>query len=137
VVSCVCVGLEAHIRHEHSRNRSRIDTVSLRLPQAEAFPVKVGVQWVQDKGRKTVVEKKPKNVVAVVSGCLKPYFYFVLGRVAGLDSLQQATESLHVVGNGEYIRENFSFRIDDEAVVLVLGDINPDTNHSKTSSGII
>ena len=44
-----------------------------------------------------------KDVVAVVSGCLKPYFYFLLGCDAGLDSLQQGTKSLHGVGDGEHI----------------------------------
>ena len=51
------------------------------------------MQWVQDIGGKTIVKKKPKDVVAVVSGCLKPYFCFVLGGGAGLDSLQQLAES--------------------------------------------
>lgn len=78
MVSCVCVGLEAHIRYEHSCNRSRINTVGLRLSETEAFPVQVGVQGVNDKAVQAVVKKKPKNVVAVVSGSLKSYFYFAL-----------------------------------------------------------
>lgn len=87
MVSCICVGLEAHIRHEHSCNRSCINAVGLGLSQTEAFPVKVGVQWVQDIGGKTIVKKKPENVVAVVSGSLKPYFYFFLGSRAESDFL--------------------------------------------------
>ena len=45
------------------------------------------MQGVQDIGGQTVVKKKPKQVVAVMSGRLKPYFYFVLRVGAILDSL--------------------------------------------------
>ncbi|CVK21937.1 hypothetical protein SSPH_04675 [Sporomusa sphaeroides DSM 2875] len=137
MVSCVCVGLEAHIRHEHSRNCSRIDTVSLRLSQGEAFPVKIGVQGVNDIGVQTIVKEKPENVVAVVSGSLKPYLYFVQGQRTGTDFFQQVAKSFHAVLDGEHICKDFTLRTDDEAVVFILSDINPDTNHSKTSNGII
>ena len=137
MVSCVCVGLEAHIRHKHSCNRSRVDTVGLRLSEAEAFPVQVGVQWVNDKAVQAAVKQKPKNVVAVMSGCLKLYFNFVFGHRAGLDSSQQAAEALPVVGDGEHIGEDYPFRADNEAVVLVLGDVDSHANHNKTSGGII
>jgi hypothetical protein len=39
----------------------------LGLSETEAFPVKVGVQGVNDKAVQAVVKKKPENVVAVVS----------------------------------------------------------------------
>jgi hypothetical protein len=136
VVSCVCVGLEAHIRHEHQCNRSCIDTVGLRLSETEAFPVKVGVQGVNDKAVQAVVKQKPENVVAVVSGCLKSYFYSVLSGRASLDPLQQAVETCHIVRDGKDIRKDYPFRADDEAVVLVLGDIDSYANHRKTSNGI-
>jgi hypothetical protein len=38
--------------------------VGLRLSEAEAFPVKVGVKGVQDIGDKSVVKKKPEDIVA-------------------------------------------------------------------------
>ena len=44
------VGLEVHIRHEHSCNGLRIDTVGLRLAKAQAFPVEIGVQRIDDVG---------------------------------------------------------------------------------------
>ena len=80
MVYCVCVGLEVHIRHEHSCNGSRIDTVSLGFAKAQAFPVKVGVQRIDKIGWQTFVKQKSEDVVAVVSGSLKPYFYFISGR---------------------------------------------------------
>jgi hypothetical protein len=85
-----------------------INTVCLRLSETEAFPIQVGVQWVNDKAVQAVVKKKPENVVAVVSGSLKPYLYFALGCGACLDSFQQTAESLHVVGDGEHIGEDFT-----------------------------
>ena len=54
------VGLEVHIRHEHSRNGSRIDTVCLRFAKAQAFSVEVCTQRVQDIGGQTIVKKKPQ-----------------------------------------------------------------------------
>ena len=89
------------------------------------------MQGVQDIGGQTVVKKKPENVVTVMSCSLKSYFYFALFSRAGLDSLQQVRETIHVVGDGKDIRKNFALRADDEAVVLVLGDIDSNANHSK------
>ena len=71
------VGLEVHIRHEHSCNGSRIDAVCLRFTETEAFSVKVGVQRIDNIGWQAFVEQISENVVAVVSGSLKSYFYFV------------------------------------------------------------
>jgi hypothetical protein len=53
-----------------------------------------------------------------------------------LDSSQQAVETLPVIGNGEHIREDYPFRADDEAVVLVLGNVYSHANHNKTSDSI-
>jgi hypothetical protein len=89
------------------------------------------VQGVQDIGGETVVKKKPENVVAVMPGSLKPYFYFVLRRGTLADPLQQTVKALQAVWNGENVREDFPIRVDDEAVVLVLGNVNPNRNHSK------
>ena len=55
MVCCICVGLEVHIRHEHSCNGSRIDTVGLGFTKAQTFSVEVGVQRIDDEGGQTVV----------------------------------------------------------------------------------
>ena len=68
-------------------------------------------------------------------GRLKPYFYAVLGRGAGLELVQQSVEALQTVGDGKYIRQGHALRVEDEAVVLVLGHINSYANHSNTSNG--
>ena len=52
-------------------------------------------------------------------GRLKPYLYFVLRCGALPDSLQQAVESIHCVGDGKYICQNFTLGADDEAIVLI------------------
>ena len=54
------------------------------------------------------VSYKDLKVVAVMSGCLKPYFYFVLRRGAVPDSLQQKVESIQRIGDGEHIRQDFT-----------------------------
>ena len=78
------------------------------------------MQGVQDIGGQTVVKKKPKDVVAVMPGRLKPYSYFVLGCGAVPDFLKQAGKTIHVVWDGEHICQDFTFRVENEAVVLVL-----------------
>ena len=92
------------------------------------------MQWVYDIGWQTAVKKKPENVVAVMSGSLKPYFYFVCRTGAAANGLQQGSKSFCIVWNGEYICQDFAFRAEDEAVVLILGDINTHTNHDDTSN---
>lgn len=69
---------------------------------------------------KTIVKKKPENVVAVMPGCLKPYFYVVLRRRAVPNSLQQNGKTVQTVWDGEHIRKDFAFRVEDKAVVLIL-----------------
>ena len=70
-------------------------------------------------GGQTVVKKKPEKVVAVMSGRLKLYFYFVLRGGTTLDSLQQTVKPIHVVGSREHIRQDFTLRTGDEAIVLI------------------
>ena len=45
--------------------------------KAETFSVQVGVQRIHDIDGQVIVKKKSKNVVAVMSGSLKSYFYLV------------------------------------------------------------
>ena len=52
-------------------------SIGFSFAKAETFSVQVGVQRVNDISWQTVVKKEPKNVVAVMSGSLKSYFYFV------------------------------------------------------------
>ena len=104
MVCCVCVGLEVHIRQEHSCNGSRIDTVSLGFAKAQAFPVEVGVQRIDDIGWQAFIKQKSEDVVAVVSGSLKSYFYFILWVGTATNRLQECVEALCIVLDGEYIR---------------------------------
>ena len=91
------IGFEARIGQKHRHNRSCVNPVCLRLPETETFPVKVGAQRVQDIGGQTVVKKKPKNVVAVMPGRLKPYFYAVLRGGTGPELVQQGVEAIQVI----------------------------------------
>ena len=95
------MGLEVHIRHEHSCNGSRINIVSLGFAKTQAFPVEVGVQWIDDVGGQTFVKQKSKDVVAVVSSSLKSYFYFILRVSAAANRLQQCVKALCIVLDGE------------------------------------
>ena len=58
-------------------NRSCIHTIGFSFAKAETFSVQVGVQRIHDIDGQVLVKKKSKNVVAVMSGSLKSYFYFV------------------------------------------------------------
>lgn len=89
------------------------------LSQAEALSVKICAQGVQDIGGQTVVKEKPEQIVAVMSGSLKPYSYFVLRCATFLDSLQQAVEPIQGIGNCEHIRQDFTIRADNKAIVLI------------------
>ena len=86
---------------------------------------------IDDVGWQAFVKQKSEDVVAVVSGSLKPYFYFIFWTGAAANRLQQHVKALCVVLNGEYICQNFAFRAEDEAVVLVLGNVNSHTNHDE------
>ena len=122
------------MRHEHSCNGSRIDTVRRRFAEAEALSVKVGVQRIDNKGVQTLVKQKSENVVAVMSGSLKSYLYFVCGTGAAANGLQKRAKDFCIVWDGEYICQDFAFRAEDEAVVLVLSNVNTHTNHENTPS---
>ena len=63
------------------------------------------MQRIDDVGVQAFVKQKSKNVVAVVSGSLKPYFYFISWTDAAANSLQQCVKALCIVLNGEYIRQ--------------------------------
>jgi hypothetical protein len=67
----------------------------------------------------------------VVSGSLKTYFYFcqVIGQRP--DLLIKLIESLKRVLNGKWGEQDLPVRAEDTAVMLVLGDINANVDHSK------
>ena len=48
------------------------------------------------------------------------------------EPLKKQVEAFQVILNSEHIRENFSVRVYDVAVVLVLGNINADVDHGAT-----
>ena len=95
------------------------------------------MQRIDDIGVQAFVKQKSQDVVAVMSGSLKPYFYFILRANAAAKGLQQRVKALCVVLDGEHICQNFAFRAEDEAVVLVLGNVNSHTNHDDTSDMFI
>ncbi len=76
--------------------------------ETAAFSVKVGVQWIDDVGDQTFVKQKSKDAVAVMSGSLKPYFYFVFRADAAMNGLQKRVKAFCVVLDGEYICQIFS-----------------------------
>ena len=91
------------------------------------------MQWVNEIDKHIILKKKAKDVVAIVSGSLKPYFYFVCRAGAGLNPLQESIESIPIVGNGKHIREHFTFRAENKAIMLIFSDINSYANHNDTS----
>ena len=68
------------------------------------------MQRIDDVGWPAFVKQKSEDVVAVVSGSLKPYLYFVLRASAATNGLQQCVKALCIVLDGEYICQSFTFR---------------------------
>ena len=62
---------------EDSCNRFCIHTIGFSFAKTEALSIQVGMQGIHDIDGQIIVKKKPKDVVAIMSGSLKPYFYFV------------------------------------------------------------
>ena len=68
------------------------------------------MQRIDKVGWQTFVKQKSEDVVAVVSGSLKPYFYFAFRAGTAVNGLQQCIKSLRIVLDGKYICQNFTFR---------------------------
>ena len=51
-----------------------------------------------------------------------------------MELVQQSVETFQVIGDREYVRQGHALRAENEAVVLVLGHIDTNANHSRTSS---
>ena len=85
--------------------------------------------------RKTKTDRVDARTIATMLMSdldLKSYFYFVCRMCAATNGLQKHLKAFCVVWNGEYICQDFSFRTEDEAVVLVLGNVYTHTNHKNT-----
>ena len=68
-----------------------------------------------------------------MSGSLKPYFYVVCRAETEMDTLQQCHKAVAVIRNREHIRQHFTFRTENEEIVLVLGHVDTHTDHDDTS----
>ena len=77
-----------------------------------------------------MVKKKPEDIVAVVSSSLKSYYYFFRLLGTGMDSLQKAFKAIPIVLDSEYVGKNFTFRVEDKAIMLIFGHVNTDTDHN-------
>ena len=53
------------------------------------------------------------------------------------DRLKQLLEAIHVIGDGNAVGTNRSVRVENTAVVLILGNVNSNTNHFDTSGVFI
>ena len=77
MICCICLGLEVYIGQQHSCNRFCIHTIGFSFAKTEALSIQVGMLGIHDIDGQIIVKKKPMDVVAIMSGILKPYFYFV------------------------------------------------------------
>lgn len=82
------------------------------------------MQRIDNVGWQTFGKQKSENVVAVKSGSLKSYFCYVCWTGAVANSAQKHFKAFRIVWDGECICQDFTFRAEDEAVVLVFGNIN-------------
>ena len=90
------------------------------------------MERVQYKGGQAFAKENAEDVVAVMAGGLESYFYIVQIARYRFEPLKKQVEAFQIVLNGERIRKNFSVRVYDVAVVLVLGNINADVDHGAT-----
>ena len=84
--------------------------------------------------RKTKTDRVDARTIAAMLMSdvdLKSYFHFIFRAGAAANSLQKPVKALRVVWDGEYICQNFTFRVEDKAVMLVLGNIDSHTNHNE------
>ena len=88
---------------------------------------------VDDTGGKTFVQEKSQDVVAVMPGGFKSYFYFAQIRRCALEFFKKKVETIQIIRDREHIPEHFSVRVYDVTVVLVLGDINTNVDHELSS----
>ena len=95
------------------------------------------MQRIDDVDGQVFVKQKFDNVVTVVSGSLKPYFYFVCRLSTTADGLRKRVKARCVVGNGEHIRKHFAFRAENEAAMLIFRNIDTHTDHDDTSGMFI
>ena len=87
------------------------------------------MERVNDIGGQTFVKEKSEDVVAVMPGGFKSYFYFTQIRRYRLERLEKQVEAVQVILDREHILEHFSVRVYDAAVVLVFGNVNANVDH--------
>ena len=95
------------------------------------------MQRANDISWQTVVKKEPKDVVTVMPGSLKSYFYFICLCCTVSNRSKQLLESIYVVGDGKAVGSDRTIRIENAAVMLILGNVNSNTNHFDTSGVFI
>ncbi len=96
-----------------------VNELSLRFAKTQAFPIEVGVQRIDDAGVQTFVKQKSEDAAAVMSGSLKSCLYFVFRVCTVTNGLQLRVETFCIDLDGEYICQDFTFRIDDEAMLTM------------------
>ena len=84
---------------------------------------------VDDVGGETFVEEISKQVEMVVSGCFQSYFYILQGICHRADLPEQVIIPLQRVRNDKGVEQNLAFRVRDEAVVLILCNVDSSNDH--------
>ena len=78
-----------------------INRIGFRSAETFCFPKQIGVKGIYDIGVQTFVKKKSQQVVAVMTSCLKSYFYFAQIRCYRLERLEEQVEADLVIRDGE------------------------------------
>ena|GEM_PF-6087099 len=92
-------------------NSSGINLIGLGFHKAETLPVEIGMKRVDDKGGETFVEQETEQIVAVMSGGLKPYFYFAQICRRSTNSLEQVIKTDQIVLVGEIYQSTVSLTV--------------------------
>ena len=79
----------------------RINRIGFRTAETIRFPIQIGVKRIYDIGVQTFVKNKSQQVVAVMTSCLKSYFYFAQIRCYRLEFLEKQVEADLVIRDGE------------------------------------
>ena len=91
------------------------------------------MQRVKDEAGKSLFQQVPQNSEAVMTGGFKPCFY-VFGIILERGNEgKEFVEALTRIGDGKRFGEQFPFLGEDAAIVLVLRNIDTETDHGEFS----
>ena len=89
------------------------------------------MERIQDIGGETFIQQESEEIVTVMTGGFEPYFHFAQILCYRAKHLIKLIEADLVIGYRENVAKDMPFGIHDKAVMLVLGNVDTDTDHLR------